>query len=336
MAPRENLELLKLQTEIITMQKQIVAEKSDDPGILYIAGYGRSGSTLLDSLLNDHPSIFGAGEMMWLFQQAAENGNCSCGQLLNDCSFWRDVMRRVANRVGHHDWAGAARLTLKMERLRTISALDPHYTDLWSAAFDAVREVSGKSWVVDSSKNTRLDYYRLPLLARHMGCPVKIIHLVRDPRAVMWSAARGSNRQLEKGGCSQGHRRRMMGGLMSWVFSNATVEALCRRHPEWPVLRVRYEDLVSSPGETLGRIGRFIDQDMQEIVRRIHHRDSFSAGHGIAGNRMRRSGEIILRLDREWESKLPHLAHASSLFAWPLLRRYQYIASGKRHSRNPG
>ena len=56
------------------MQNQMTVEKSEDPGILYIAGYGRSGSTLLDSLLNDHPSIFGGGEMMWLFQQAAENG----------------------------------------------------------------------------------------------------------------------------------------------------------------------------------------------------------------------------------------------------------------------
>ena len=315
------------------MQNQMTVEKSEDPGILYIAGYGRSGSTLLDSLLNDHPSIFGGGEMMWLFQQAAENGNCSCGRLQNDCGFWRDVLQRVACQVGHRDWAGAAQLTLKMERLRTISPLDQGYIDLWAAAFDAVREVSGKPWIVDSSKNTRLDYYRLPLLARHMGCQVKIIHLVRDPRAVMWSTARGSNRQLEKGSRSHGHSRRMMSGLMSWVFSNTAVEALCRRHSEWPVLRVRYEDLVSSPGETLGRIGRFINLDMQEVVRRIHHRNSFSAGHGIAGNRMRRSGEIILRLDREWESKLPHYAHLSSLIAWPLLRRYQYKYSGKLHSR---
>ena len=31
--------------------------------IIYVAGYGRSGSTLLDMMLASHPAVFGAGEM---------------------------------------------------------------------------------------------------------------------------------------------------------------------------------------------------------------------------------------------------------------------------------
>ena len=194
----------------------------------------------------------------------------------------------------------------------------------------AIREESGKSWIVDSSKNTRLNYHRLSLLSKHMGCPVKVIHLVRDPRAVMWSAGRGSNRQLESNGRLGGRMRNMLSGLMSWMFSNVTVEALCSQHPGWSVHQVRYEDLVSAPEETLKQIGQFLELDLQEISTCIQEGGSFMSGHGIAGNRMRRSGEIVLRLDCEWESKLPRAANALSLVAWPLLRKYRYITTSKK------
>ena len=37
------------------------------PTIIYIAGYGRSGSTVLDIMLGDHPRIFSGGELTYLF-----------------------------------------------------------------------------------------------------------------------------------------------------------------------------------------------------------------------------------------------------------------------------
>lgn len=47
--------------------------------IVYIAGTGRSGSTLLDMLLSSHPLAFGAGELSAVFVEWAEGGLCTCG-----------------------------------------------------------------------------------------------------------------------------------------------------------------------------------------------------------------------------------------------------------------
>ena len=40
------------------------------PTVLYIAGYGRSGSTVLDMLLGTHPRIIGGGELTHLFHHS--------------------------------------------------------------------------------------------------------------------------------------------------------------------------------------------------------------------------------------------------------------------------
>jgi hypothetical protein len=49
--------------------------------ILYIAGYSRSGSTILDIILSSHPQIFGTGELGYLFDDwIAGTRLCTCEQ----------------------------------------------------------------------------------------------------------------------------------------------------------------------------------------------------------------------------------------------------------------
>jgi len=54
--------------------------------VIYIAGTSHSGSTLLDLMLNAHPAIFSAGEVLKLNRQLGINhprkqnsAPCSCG-----------------------------------------------------------------------------------------------------------------------------------------------------------------------------------------------------------------------------------------------------------------
>ncbi len=46
--------------------------------ILYIAGMGHSGSTLLDILLNNHPKIFSVGDFLFFKEWIRKNYLCSC------------------------------------------------------------------------------------------------------------------------------------------------------------------------------------------------------------------------------------------------------------------
>ena len=172
------------------------------PGMIYIAGYGRSGSTILDVLLGNHPDIFGAGELNKLFVLHRQADVCSCGSPLRACEFWRAVLDRAFGDLPGMTVEAAGRLTLARERwpARQIDGESgPGYTGLWSALLEAILTESGKNWVVDSSKSGRNSRGRIGALTG-LGLPaLKVVHLVRDPRAVMRSVAGGSNRKLEAG-----------------------------------------------------------------------------------------------------------------------------------------
>ena len=57
--------------------------------VLYIAGTGRSGSTLLASILGEVEGVFAAGEVRYLWQRGlAERRLCGCGVPVRDCPVW--------------------------------------------------------------------------------------------------------------------------------------------------------------------------------------------------------------------------------------------------------
>src|SRR5687768_11029927 len=60
--------------------------------ILYIAGYGRCGSTILDIILNGHPEITGDGEVTFLLDDWANSSrHCACGTPYDKCDFWKGL-----------------------------------------------------------------------------------------------------------------------------------------------------------------------------------------------------------------------------------------------------
>ncbi len=296
---------------------------SDDPEIVYIAGYGRSGSTLLDTILGNHPDAFGAGELRGMFEGLHGGERCSCGLPMPECPFWTEVVSRLSRTLPEASCRTAGSVTVAAESLAWGRRDCSSYVRLWRATCRAIAQASGKRVLVDSSKSCRLASRRLPLLGGKLGVPVKVIHLVRDPRAVMWSICRGSNRQLEQG-CARPPMGGVARGMLSWILANVTVELVRRRMPELRVHRVRYEDLASDPRSSLEEVGRFLGLDMQTVLGKLEGGESFDPGHGVGGNRMRRKGSIRMKFDAEWKEKLPRSAKAFARIGWPLMRSYGY------------
>ena len=88
--------------------------------VLYLAGSGRSGSTLLTTILGQLAGFFAAGELRYLWQRGVlENRPCGCGLPVNDCPFWSAVRRELPadNAAGIAD-----RLRTRL-RLRGLPAL---------------------------------------------------------------------------------------------------------------------------------------------------------------------------------------------------------------------
>ena len=64
--------------------------------VLYIAGWGRSGSTILDNVLGQVDGFFSAGELMFLWRRGLIEGRlCGCGRPLRDCDVWMHILDRA-------------------------------------------------------------------------------------------------------------------------------------------------------------------------------------------------------------------------------------------------
>jgi hypothetical protein len=299
------------------------------PRIVYIAGYGRSGSTILDVLLGNHREIFGGGELHRLFDEWAGGHPCSCGCSYDQCSFWSQVGPMVREALPELSLPQAHVVSKRVESLFT-GALGPflrtdrhRYARLWDATLEAVSETGATDIIVDSSKSTRKSIRRAQALVQLCGFEVQVIHLVRDPRAVMWSILRGSNRAL-----GAGQRSRVPGGayraLANWVWTNALVHVHLSRSPRLHAVRVRYEDMVSRPVHVVSDLGSFLDVDMEPVLEMLRLGRPLDPGHGVAGNRLRAGRTLQLRADEEWRAKLPGYARTLAMWSWPLARRYGY------------
>ena len=68
-------------------------EMSDTiPQIIYIAGFERSGSTILDIMVGNMNNHFSVGELSFYpVNGIVDNEFCSCGERVLDCSFWKRV-----------------------------------------------------------------------------------------------------------------------------------------------------------------------------------------------------------------------------------------------------
>jgi hypothetical protein len=100
--------------------------------IVYIAGAGHSGTTLLDLLLGNHPGIAAVGELNRLSLTPATR-RCACGELVVACPYWTHVARGIAAHLGRDgaiDWAQFPTDLLPAPPLFSVpSHLEAHLTE---------------------------------------------------------------------------------------------------------------------------------------------------------------------------------------------------------------
>jgi hypothetical protein len=310
-------------------------------GIIYIMGYGRSGSTVLDVLLGNAANVEGVGELD-LLHRDWKGRSCSCGSSHDECSFWSQVREAVHRRIGNRTEEEMERVLRRVENLASLPALalglvrrtsrDAYETQV-RAELDGIASVRGRAWILDSSKCAREAAGRALALERIVSIPVKRIHLVRDGRAVLWSVKRGDNVRLGAGksGEAASFSFASLRAVFGWVLANSVALLDQALAPKGATLRVRYEDLVSRPAEELGRIGRFLGLDLSDVIRRVAAGEPFEGGHSTGGNRVRQGGKIVLRADHEWKSRLGRKERILFwTFAWPLALSFGYGRSAAR------
>lgn len=266
--------------------------------ILYIAGYSRSGSTILDIILSGHSEITGVGEVTFLLEDWANAScHCSCGISYDKCDFWKGLFpnERPSPEMTKRVRKIEKRSSILCLLLGGISREDRQlYRTYQQRVFAHIASQRHSSIIVDSSKSARYALGRFFALRKFAGQDVYVLHLVRDGLAVMESQIiTGDNWALE--GRMTPHRWRGPRTAFGWVITNIWVPLLGRLIGSDRYMLLRYEDFIEDPAAALQTIGQFCGFDAAVLIERINRDDDFHVGHTVGGNRVRLQRKVKLK-----------------------------------------
>ncbi len=299
--------------------------------VLYIGGFGRSGSTLLERLAGTQRGFCAGGELVNYWSHGLLEGRlCACGETFYSCGFWSAV-RESDPVLADHTVArmivdthnvllrtrNIHRLWSKPARHSVHARLPAEYRTSIVALYRGVLSVSGVSTVVDSSKHPTYAY----LLAAS-GVHVRVVHLVRDPRGVAYSWTR---RRIEPGGGAalEMHRFSPYQSALIWDSWNLSFRFL--RNCFEGYMTLKYEELVADP---LGAVGSVIAFGATSSIDRaggVSHNVGPNS-HSLSGNPTRFIQTApVVTLDDEWMKAMARTARVTvTVLTMPLLVQYGY------------
>lgn len=305
--------------------------------VLFVAGSGRSGSTLVGQVFASTPGTFSVGEVRHIWTRGlGDNWSCGCGAPFRECPFWSAVLSDAFGRtidLARLRWSERRLLRLRAgvsalrwirepERLR---ARHSYYLDALERLYRAIVSVSAASVVVDASKTPSY----AALLSLLPSLDLRVLHLVRDPRATAYSwlnpkpsPDRGPAATMDRIGAAK--------SALLWTCWNLLAEAIRWRRPDIPVARLRYESLALTPETTLMRVR---DRLVPELAGRPMGLEGNSARlvptHTVSGNPDRlRVGVVTIAPDERWRSQLArrHRVVVTAIAGLGMMR-YGYLRS---------
>jgi hypothetical protein len=297
--------------------------------VIYIAGYGRSGSTVLGTLLGSAPGVVHAGELSCLAVEWPDpTRRCSCGKPLSECPTWLGLDPDFI--LKPREWG-------RLRRAEALSRL-PRLALGWASreerriirkyernVLSTLSKGTGCQIIVDSSKTARAAAARPLALERYGEASVFLVHLTRHGRMCLQSLlSTGSNWKLE--GRAKANQPGAARASSGWLLANLSASISGRLFFKGRYCRLRFEDLLEDPDRVLGDLEDRLGLDLTAVRDQIRARGSFKIGHVLGGNRLRFENELRLQAARaESPAKLSRYQRlVFSLTAGWLNRLYGY------------
>ncbi len=304
--------------------------------VLYVGGWGRSGSTLLSHLLGRMPGMVSVGELRYVWQAgAAADELCGCGKPFSECPFWQAVGDEAFggwDKVDVDEVLELEAAVLRHSRIPLLAAprlsaehaerLD-RYSQITGQLYAAIARVAGAETVVDSTKNPPYAYF----LRRCKDVDLRVIHLVRDSRGAAFSWMKKVVRPEVTTGEAHFQEFSPLGAGIRWMECNAAFDLLKRLRT--PTSRMRYEALAAEPRtevrRSLDELG--IPASDEALAELEDGEVEVAAQHSVRGNPMRFAhGRQRVVVDDAWRTGMARpVRRTVTAVTWPLLLRYGYL-----------
>lgn len=297
--------------------------------VLYVAGTGRSGSTVLDRVLGAAPGVASLNETYrLLFDLYEDPGLCSCGQPPETCIFWSRVLARVD--AGPETGLQMLSLQKRFNHTRYFKKVlsgafddDPdfqRYLDWLGTLYRVIAEEAGVNVIVDSSKVPTMAL----ILSKLPGVDLRMVHLVRHPAAV---AKAWSSQKFDPSKGADMPRQPIWKTALRWRLRNHSCEILSSLRPSF---RISYEDFTADPAAQTAALIAAIASDVHPGLAFQGRSVELEATHTLAGNPDRHdSGSTEIRQAAPvvigFGARL-----LSWILTWPTNRSYGYRFRGEK------
>lgn len=276
--------------------------------VLYIAGTGRNGSTLMGRMFSELPGFFAAGELGYV---EFEHFPCMCHKKFNECSVWENIVNDVNFKKIEQDSVKQAigqylsNHVLNQARLLFFKQQPEDFKEILSCVeswFKAIHRQTNSEVIVDSTTYPLFGY----CLSLMPSIDLYVVHLIKDPRSFVHSL-------------------------------NRTKYTLIFSRYKGKYLRVHYEDFIENPINTLKEIGSMLNLKLEDFKFIQGKNITLGESHLSCGNiDAFKKGEIALKVDERWKQGMSLGTKLwVTLMTWPLMLKYFLTKKFKENSNTP-
>lgn len=303
--------------------------------VLFIAGSGRSGSTILSRILGQFTGFFFAGELCKIWRYGLiENRLCGCGLPFKECSFWNDILVNAyggADKINGQEIYGLRKRTAYMRHIplmlipNGMSLLGPRlhrFQDILEKLYHSIQSQTECKVIVDCSKSAAYGY----ILNSIDSIDMYIVHIVRDPRGVAYSKLEKKLYQPDSGTPVYTGQADVFKSSITWDVQNFAAEAFWKKLDD-RYIRIRYEDFCNNPQDCVSRVMKMLREDeVGSPFVGLQRVKLDKNTHTAAGNPVRfDSGEVEIKPDTYWTKELDSKSKTYiKCLTWPQLFKYGY------------
>jgi hypothetical protein len=259
-----------------------MTDSTEKPGVIYVMGAGRSGSTTLGITLGNCAGVFYGGELdNWLprfgVPQVQDAERSHFWSLVHDQLEDPDGAAELFGNEAQHAIERSLSL-FRVSRWPSRLRLRRRYRAVAEDLLGALTRAAGVTHIADTS------HYPLRALELQQieGIELYLVYLVRDPQGVVASFNRHDVGEYTK---STLHTN-----VYLWVTHVLSLFVFLR-HPRERRLFVRYEDFVADPGAIM----RQILDCSESVVAELPDFAALEIGFPLQGNRVARGQTLSLK-----------------------------------------
>lgn len=268
------------------------------------------GATLLSCFLGNHSQVSSMGDTLPEKQFLEEGAaTCSCGETIDACVFWKTIIEEVNPQLVYRDnnilpqypvildnekynrvlakCLGLVSLNVSHSIWKIFAAQCSEFIEQYSNFYSLVCSQHKTTHFIDGKKN--LIKISVFLGMESLNSRVKVIHLMRDPRAVFYSHYKRNNPLTVENFCKY------------WVAFHKRSQKLGRQLGAGSYYPLRYEKFCQFPNEILTLLQEFLGVPREEL---IQINSNYGSKHMI-GSTMLQKFNGIVKLDTKWEKSLP-------------------------------